>query len=253
MPLIFDDIALGTTAKAAEIAKAFGEISGEAFSKEFDVQSFCSDYRDVAFPSESSYVEVSEGKINHSDTLSDIKNEFSPDKFNDGSIENTIPEEKSQIEIVERTSTFEDQTIDNFELETKRPEIEDNMIRGQEHDGGILRYNMEQAMEKKSDTDISNAHHIVGRDTPQAAKKLKEFEIDRNDPANGIFLPNSSESPLKGAVHGQGRHSVDYSNEVEQLFAGATTREEALEVLQAIKEDLYSGDLYVHKDIPANK
>ena len=108
-------------------------------------------------------------------------------------------------------------------------------------------------MQTKSDTEITNAHHIVGRDTPQAAKKLEELGIDRNDPANGILLPDSTESPLKGAVHGQGRHSINYSNEVEQRFAGVTTREEALEVLQSIKEDLYSGDLYVHKDIPANK
>ena len=30
------------------------------------------------------------------------------------------------------------------------------------------------------------------------AKKMEEFGIDRNDPANGILLPNDASSPSKG-------------------------------------------------------
>ena len=246
-----DDAAI-IALESAESAEAVEGATEELASEEFGAQSFGSDNFGKFHDSNLSDSEISEMKSTDSE-LSDIEREFSPEKFNVNPVEDPSQNASYSLEQIERTSTFEEQTIDNFELESMRPGIEDNMSLGQEHDGGVLRYNMEQAMDVSSDTEISNAHHIVGRDTPQAAKKLEEFGIDRNDPANGIFLPNSSESPLKGAVHGQGRHSLDYSNEVEQRFAGVTSREEALEVLQSIKEDLYTGELYVHKDIPPNK
>ena len=156
-------------------------------------------------------------------------------------------------EATERTSMFEDQTIDNDKLEELRSEIEPNLKLGKEHDGAVLRENLEQSMNIKSNPEISDAHHIVGRDTPQAAKKLKDFGIDCNDPANGILLPNSHESPLKGAVHGKGRHIAEYSNEVEQRMSSAATREEGLDVLQSLKEDLYNGELSLHADAKPNK
>lgn len=249
MPFVIDDIA---ATAAAEVSAEATEAFSEEIASEFDETAF-----ENGMGEENHFPEVSDTElreVEHPDTHteSSIEQEFTPEKFNAGDTE-TLEHTSIESITIERTSTFEEQAIDNFELESQRPEIENKMNLGQEHDGPLLRYNMEQVMETKSDTEVSNAHHIVGRDTPQAAKKLEELGIDRNDPANGIFLPNSSESPLKGAVHGQGRHSIDYSNEVEQRFVGVTTREEALEVLQSIKEDLYSGELYVHKDIPANK
>lgn len=250
MPFVIDDIA---AAAATEISAEAAEAISEEVASEFGEAAFENSLEDVHhLPEVDDGTKLSEVEHQGSHIESSIEQEFAPENFNvEGS--ETFEQHSPEPTTIERTSTFEEQTIDNFELESQRTEIESKMTLGQEHDGGTLRYNMEQVMEKKSNTEISNAHHIVGRDTPQAAKKLEELSIDRNDPANGIFLPNSTESPLKGAVHGQGRHSIDYSNEVEQRFAGVTTREEALEVLQSIKEDLYSGDLYVHKDIPANK
>ncbi len=201
--------------------------------------------------------EINPSDISKSDfvTPENIGEEFTPYKFNNlGETENSTSQiETVTTETIEHSSTFEEQTIDNFTLEEMRPEVEEGMTLGYEHDGGVLRKNMEQAMNRDSNPEESNAHHIVGRDTPQAAKELERLGIDRNDPANGIFLPNSPESSLKGAVHGQGRHTADYSNEVEQRFAGVITREEALEVLQSLKEDLYNGNLSVHYDTPANK
>ena len=243
--------------EAAEDGFKEGRIEGTVtLDKPLPEVSFGSaDFQDL--PLESADVEVKSSEISKGDfeVPNEIDKEFSPDKFNNlGETENPANNiETTATEKVERTSTFEEQTIDNFKLEEMRPEIEKDMILGREHDGGVLRRNMEVVMNRESNPEESNAHHIVGRDTPQAAKKLEEFGIDRNDPANGIFLPNSPESSLKGAVHGQGRHTADYSNEVEQRFAGVTTREEALEVLQSLKEDLYNGDLNVHSDIPANK
>ena len=81
---------------------------------------------------------------------------------------------------------------------------------------------------------------------------VEEFGIDRNDPANGILLPNDAESPLKGSLH-LGGHTQEYYNTVEQRMMQATTREEALEVLQSLKEDLYSGEVLLHNDVKPNK
>ena len=287
MPFGIDDVAVAAFSEALKegASEALKGVSEEIASQEFGEEAFkesldhnpsemhgnnyrvkfSSDVREVVEEefSPTRFMDLGIEKISEffnsdvssiaEDSVQEIEHEFSPENFNQHHIEDHSQNFTDEVKQVERTSTFEEQTIDNFKLESMRPDVEENLNLGQDHDGGVLRYNMEQVMEVSYDTEVSNAHHIVGRDTPQAAKKLEEFGIDRNDPANGILLPNSPESPLKGAVHGQGRHSMDYSNEVEQRFAGVTSREEALEVLQSIKEDLYSGDLYVHKDIPANK
>lgn len=178
-----------------------------------------------------------------------IKDEFSISDKSEHSIDSNDVDQTEKY--IERSSTFEEQTIDNFKLEQQRPEIEKELILGKEHDADVLRYNLEKVTGQNPEN--SNAHHLVGNDTPEAAKKLEEFGIDRNDPANGIFLPDSPDSELKGSVHGQGRHIKEYSEEVEQRFAGVTTREEALEVLQSLKEDLYSGVLPLHYDVEPNK
>ena len=57
---------------------------------------------------------------------------------------------------------------------------------------------------------------------------------------------------LKGSIH-SGRHLQEYYNIVEQRMAMATTREEALEVLQSLKEDLFSGELSLQRDVQPNK
>lgn len=248
----FDDATLAVAKKIAEEGLKEGS---EALKESLpDVSFDSSDFQ--KFPHEDSGHEVKSSEITKVDFIApdNIEEQFAPDKFNNlGETENSANQvETVATETIERTSTFEEQTIDNFTLEEMRPEVEEGMTLGCDHDGGVLRNNMEHAMDCES-PEQSNAHHIVGNDTPQAAKKLDELGIDRNDPANGIFLPDSPESPLKGSVHGQGRHIAEYSNEVEQRFAGVTTREEALEVLQSLKEDLYNGDLSLHYDVPANK
>jgi hypothetical protein len=252
-----DDLAIATTAETVKdvSCETVKECASETIK---DTEKFIADksFEAKNFNFESANKEVSDFDSKECPSAGDVTDtEFSPEKFNDYELDNSDVSKvnDNSAENIERTSTFEDQTIDNFELEEIRSEIESDLKLGYEHDGSILRENMETAMGKQSDAEVSNAHHIVGNDTPNAAKKLEEYGIDRNDPANGIFLPNSTESPLKGAVHGQGRHIADYSNEVEQRASGVTSREEMLEVLQSIKEDLYNGELAVHYDIPANK
>lgn len=182
--------------------------------------------------------------------IEQIEKEFAPESFqNNKQAESS--EVSSETNKIERTSTFEDQTVDNFKFEEQRSEYEGKLELGKDHDAAVLRRNMEKVMGKK--VEESQAHHIVGNGTPNAAAKLEEFGIDRNDPANGIYLPNSEFSPLKGSIHPGGGHRQEYYDTVERRMSQANTREEALEVLQSLKEDLFSGDLPLQNNKQFNK
>jgi len=172
--------------------------------------------------------------------ITDLAKEYK--RLPDEVLNSPIEKHKSEV-----NSTREGQYVDSKTLEEwrKKPENEDKLELGKEHSGKVLRNNLEAVTGENPEN--SAAHHIVGNDTPEAAKKLEEFGIDRNDPANGIFLPASEESKLKGSIH-DGRHSKEYCNEVERRFQNVTSKEECLEVLDSLKEDLYNGDLNVNKD-----
>lgn len=250
MPL--EDIALAAKS-TAEIAKVSGEAADVASKSGMAYEFSPEKFKPSIDVSKGNRLEVSDRKDENS--KEEFKKEFAPENF-----ENKVSESLSKetagdingknVETIERTSTFEEQTIDNFKLEEKRPELDLEL--GAEHDSKVLRGNLDEAMGQTSNPEISRAHHIVGEKTPEAAKKLEEFGIDRNDPANGILLPNDAESPLKGSLH-LGGHTQEYYNTVEQRMMQATTREEALEVLQTLKEDLYSGELPLHNDVKSNK
>lgn len=182
--------------------------------------------------------------------MDSLRSEFPSSAFSETDSNENF-EQATPVEAVERTSTFDDQTIGNDVLEDKRPEIESKLDLGQPHNADVLRGNLEIAMDKETDRAVSRAHHIVGNETPNTARAMEAFGIDRNDPANGILLPNDASSPLKGSIH-SGRHLQEYYNTVEQRMAMATTREEALEVLQSLKEDLFSGDLSLQRDVQPN-
>ena len=159
---------------------------------------------------------------------------------------------KEEVPQIERTSTPEKQFVDSKTSEEwkNNPENNGKLELGKEHSGETLRKNMVTVMGENPEN--SAAHHVVGNETPNAAKKLEEYGIDRNDPANGIFLPDSEESELKGSIH-NGRHSREYYDEVERRFQNVSSREECLEVLDSIKEDLFNGDLNVNKDNKYNQ
>lgn len=154
-------------------------------------------------------------------------------------------------DVIERRN-IDLQTINNDDLENWRndPENEGKLILGEDHDSEVLRHNLEVVTGENPEN--SSAHHIVGNETPEAAAKLDEYGIDRNDPANGIFLPNCEDSDCKGSLH-TGRHMRSYYDEVEQRFQNVSSREEALEALQSLKEDLYNGDLPLQRDVEPNK
>lgn len=117
---------------------------------------------------------------------------------------------------------------------------------GYAKDGNILRQNMLKVMSDNTRKTIANpnnrnqAHHIVGNRTPKAAKILAECGIDINDPMNGIFLPSSGNSGLRGMVH-FGGHTDDYYNYVENLFVRCKSKQDCYDVLDQVKSKMYDG------------
>jgi hypothetical protein len=89
------------------------------------------------------------------------------------------------------------------------------------------------------------AHHIVaGRlDRADVARKmLKKFKIDINDASNGVFLPaNKTTVNINGEAVHRPLHSTSYMDAVNEALAKATTRREAIGVLQSISRALRSG------------
>jgi A nuclease family of the HNH/ENDO VII superfamily with conserved AHH len=86
-----------------------------------------------------------------------------------------------------------------------------------------------------------HAHHILPLeqfpDLNDLRSDLAAWGIDLNNPANGLLLPGK-----EGIGNGETPHSqtrgADYKQEIKDRFEGVTTREEALAVLDKIKNDL---------------
>lgn len=120
-------------------------------------------------------------------------------------------------------------------------------------DASVLRQNMLKVMGedgKYAKNTIKNgnqAHHIIGNKTPKAAEKLNKYGIDINDPMNGVFLPSSNRSGLRGTVH-RGGHTQDYYDYVEQMFSNCRSKEDCYEVLDKLKDDLYKGNIKLYSD-----
>jgi RHS repeat-associated protein len=93
----------------------------------------------------------------------------------------------------------------------------------------------------------SAAHHIVAGEAAAAAPAravLQRFGIGVNEAANGVFLPATrvAANPLGAAAHST-VHTNAYYQTVNQMLGAATTRAEALEALNAIRQRLLSGGL----------
>lgn len=137
------------------------------------------------------------------------------------------------------------------------PDKKEKLILGEKKDGSMLRHNMSVAMgddARNIDLKDSRAHHIVGDNlqSEPAKRVLERHDIDINAPENGVFLPNNENSSLKGTQH-RGDHTKDYFEKVNDLLAQTKTKQEVLEVLQFVKEDLYEGKIPLHKEHLINK
>lgn len=99
------------------------------------------------------------------------------------------------------------------------------------------------------------AHHIVmSNSNDPKMKALREkmgkngLDIDINDAANGVWLPETSGDRLPGSTKtahkGQGVHGQDYKNKVYQKLIGASTQDEFYKGLAELKADLEGGTTY---------
>jgi hypothetical protein len=88
------------------------------------------------------------------------------------------------------------------------------------------------------------AHHIVARADKlgaNARKILKRFKIDLDSHWNGVWLrSNSSSEGFRGAIHSK-LHNTNYYRAVETQLEQATTRAQALKILQNIRSELLNG------------
>ena len=130
---------------------------------------------------------------------------------------------------------------------------DDRIVRTGVKDASVLRKNMLAVMGndgKYAMNTLKNgnqAHHIIGNKTPMAAEKLHKYGIDINDPMNGVFLPSSSRSGLRGTIH-RGGHTQDYYDYIEQMFSSCRSKEDCYDVLDKIKNDLYKGKIKLYSD-----
>ena len=91
----------------------------------------------------------------------------------------------------------------------------------------------------------SAAHHLVAGGAGGAADAravLTRFGIDINAAENGVFLPRNlaSANPIGAAVHST-IHTDAYYAGANRLLGQATTRAEALDALDYVRQQLQSG------------
>lgn len=102
-----------------------------------------------------------------------------------------------------------------------------------------LRKNLQQIYGKTSD--VVQAHHIVAYDdikADPARKILDKFGIDINDIDNGVFLGAPGSNSTESVIHNSKLHSEDYYNMVNDRLGQANSKEEALETLDGIRNQL---------------
>ena len=93
------------------------------------------------------------------------------------------------------------------------------------------------------------AHHLVGADrhSREAREVLQRYEIDINSAENGMHLPGHAvpEGERGGLPLHSGPHPADYGNEVSARLKQAQSRDEAIQILQGVREDVGSGALRI--------
>jgi hypothetical protein len=90
------------------------------------------------------------------------------------------------------------------------------------------------------------AHHIAAGNAKRAKvarEILQKFNIGINDVSNGVFLPaNRATQVIAGETIHSTLHTDEYYDAVNEALESATTRQEAITILQGIGRALQSGD-----------
>lgn len=124
-------------------------------------------------------------------------------------------------------------------------------IIGRPASSDVLRKNMYSVMDPKM-SKVSKAfggnmaHHVVeGTDKAAEGSRLifKKYNIDINDAANGILLPDGSDASIyKGAVH-KTSHTKEYSELIYSRLKICKSRDEVITELTKIKHEIYEGKI----------
>ena len=86
------------------------------------------------------------------------------------------------------------------------------------------------------------AHHIVAGNSPKAAESraiMQMYGVDINEAENGVFLP-TVRGVSEGAYH-PSLHTNSYYDRVNNLLREATCKEDVLDILEFIGEELKNG------------
>lgn len=105
----------------------------------------------------------------------------------------------------------------------------------------VLRQNLIEAGVEVPDYPNA-AHHIVAGNSPKAAEAraiLQKYGVDINDAANGTFLPTVKDV-AEGAYH-PSLHTNAYYDKINKLLSEATCKEDVLDILEFIGDELSSG------------
>ena len=105
----------------------------------------------------------------------------------------------------------------------------------------VLRQNLIESGVEVPDY-LNAAYHIVAGSSPKAAEAraiLQKYGIDINDSANGVFLP-TVRGVAEGAYH-PSLHTNAYYDKINKLLGGATYKEDVLDILEFVSNELSSG------------
>ncbi|MFN5300704.1 MAG: AHH domain-containing protein, partial [Planctomycetaceae bacterium] len=92
----------------------------------------------------------------------------------------------------------------------------------------------------------AQAHHLFGVlfDT-QLGKKLQGWGIDLNGAANGVYLPKYDYAGRVASLH-RGRTAAAYTDEVVKRLGRARSGNDAIAILNKIRDDLLNGRLKIN-------
>ncbi|HDR4458361.1 TPA: AHH domain-containing protein [Bacillus cereus] len=140
---------------------------------------------------------------------------------------------------------YADKVLDRVEVKNEYPDsyTASKILREELKDAGI------------EPPPYSNAaHHLTPWNDSRAEKAqklLKEFGIDHDSAANGVFLPYKVNKYVTTEVLHIGKHSSEYILEVDRVLSlvkkRGGTQEDAVDALHDIRERLLNGELKLNK------
>ena len=86
------------------------------------------------------------------------------------------------------------------------------------------------------------AHHIVAGNSPKASEAraiMQKYGVDINDASNGVFLPTAKDA--SSSAYHPSIHTNAYYDEINKLLSKATSKEDVLDILDFIGDELKNG------------